>query len=644
MTSIWLAARQEGFWKRLWLSVCEARKRLFSRLSPKDAFCLAVLLALAAISFWSNRTIAAGTRNDFDDYALPALNFFNGKGFVLLVDGRKYPPIHPFGLPLLISGVYLLLGADLRNGLYLIFACGVAVVGLTYWVGRRLFGARVGFTAGVFLLVAEYFRCMTKQLMSDVPSTFFWLASHCALLAAVINPQSPLWLWALIGQLLGFSVTLRPDNILILLPASVLVVLRIRSQQRALAKALLLGAGVALWVGSMFLANVLYTGDLFRSPFYVTQSAVCDRPKGPESLSYVLYPTFRESNLNELLRDAQYQWSLYDPNPSPAKRAFYYIADGLLVLGVLRLLKTARVRRSAGFFLLWAGLCVLGLMLFLSGSFAISTPRHMQRVVPYLSLLNAVGLITVCDALGKLRGAVRALLAWLRLTVHTRFWSCVGTLGVQLTPVAGMAILAGNMFLNPTIDPYSWMPLLSYVHHVDDVVREKNALVISNVDSFLMEEFIVDGGWRQFLPLHRFVVGADWYAQWKRPPHPEWIAEDYTNRAYSQRYKRMHENGAEEVFPQTAVENPEVIHAALRAGRPVYFVCPGIYTPQDQQSVQWLANKFKVQIIEQGYTPPGNVPEPTRAFARNFFIARLSELQLGTRLQVTSSGKVLIER
>ena len=146
-------------------------------------------------------TVADHVYADTVDYVFPALNFLHGDGFVVMANGHKYPPTHSFGLSLLLSAVYATLGPEIGNGGYLMFLFGLATILLTYYLARELFDRRVGVVACALLAVASQFRFHAKVIGADgAVSAFFCLASLVLLFAALRNPQSSLWIWALLGQ------------------------------------------------------------------------------------------------------------------------------------------------------------------------------------------------------------------------------------------------------------------------------------------------------------------------------------------------------------------------------------------------------------------------------------------------------------
>jgi hypothetical protein len=88
------------------------------------------------------------------------------------------------------------------------------------------------------------------------------------------------------------------------------------------------------------------------------------------------------------------------------------------------------------------------------------------------------------------------------------------------------------------------------------------------------------------------------------------------------RYKRMYENGAQDIYPYNAVNNPEVIDTALRAGRKVYFVSPGIFQGVDEIACQFLCSRYDVKVIGRWFHD-STLPAASREAAKHFLFSQV---------------------
>ncbi|HUJ11942.1 MAG TPA: glycosyltransferase family 39 protein [Verrucomicrobiae bacterium] len=605
---------------------------LSSALSPRDAVALSFVLVLAVVSFWPDPTVADHVQADTPDYVLPSLNFLRGEGFVLIANGHKYPPTHTFGLSVLLTPVYEVLGLHVGNGGYLVFIFGLVTILLTYRLANTLFDRRVAVVACVLLALAGQFRYYAKIISPDgAVSAFFCLSSLVLLLGALRTPQSSLAIWALLGQILGFAVTVRPDNVLLLVPTTIVLFLYIRGQNRARTKAMIFASGIFFWGMMILLANFLYTGDWFRTGYAVNFSAQNDRRGGSVSWRYFLNPSFRESNFIKLLQGAPIQWSLFGAEVTSVKRYFYYTTDVFLVVGLAQAWRVAKRNSDWRDFLTWSLVWFLSLVLFLGCYFfPTDNPRYLQRIVPYVCLFTAIGFVTSWDWVARLGGAVSS--SWVRAL---RILLMVGFGGAGL-----------YMFLHPYIPPLARLPQSAYLQHVNDMIPEKNAMILTDWSLPWMEYFVARDSQRTLIPLNRFDSGADSYVQWKRPPHPEWITEDCTNRdnTATVRYRRMYENGAQDIYPHTVFPDPSVINAALRAGRSVYLVTQGGYTIGDKDALILIIYRYNLEPVESGWVPGPNTPKEATGFTENFVIARVSAKRtLGIRLRNIDEDQIAFE-
>jgi 4-amino-4-deoxy-L-arabinose transferase-like glycosyltransferase len=604
------------------------------------------LISLALVSYWPNRTCAANDPDpDCLDYTLPSLNLLHGKGMVHVLDGQKYPPSHPYGLSLLLTPVFALFGGFPGNGVYLICAMALASVALTFFIGRRLFNTRVAVAASIFLIVAGAVREHTIMISSDVPGMFFCLAGYAVVVAALDNERSSPWLWCASGQILGYGMAIRIESIAIVVPALALAsATRLIRQERPVVKVALLTLGVLFWGATLLFANYLYTGNCLRGGFQVMNSPLNDRIGGDISWRYLFDSSLGGRTIREILRSGVYQWSL-NSGQYPLEKWFYGIADLLCVIGVIKTAKLFRYDWKSRHFLGWVALLLIISLPFYASVFDVFQTRYMLRSIPYLCILNAVGLVTLLDVLGMLRRPMWVLLRRMSIGTHAWLWATVTVLQLRFSIVAAMSVLAIFMLYHPYVSPLANLPLVAYLQHVNSVIPERDAVLISNFSPERAEYILVRDSKRQIIPLHRQMV-LDAVVQWNRPPHPEWINEGFQGRTGSNSvfYARCYENGAQNMYPSTALENPEIVEAALEGGRKVYLVSPGVFTGMDEQALAVLRMRHDLRTIENDFERHCTAPQ-SREFAKGFIFAEvLPKNHAGTRLSFTTNGQVQIEQ
>jgi hypothetical protein len=388
---------------------------------------------------------------------------------------------------------------------------------------------------------------------------------------------------------------------------------------------MLVVVSVALWVAALLFTNFLYTGDFFRSGQHVNVSAVFDRPGGCVSWRNFLRPTFAESNLHQIISNALFQWSLseYDPGGRTVARVFYYLCDGFLLIGLVRLISFARGNPRARCFL-WSTVCFTVTLIVFFGSFAYQvSDRFFLRILPSIYIVDALGLVTLIGWLSNLYRPLQFLFRSLPLT-HARFWSHVWIVQLNILILILLASAAVYIVLHPCINAYAWIPQVEFLEHASKYIPEPDALIISNFHPFYVDHFVRANTEREIVLLHRLQFGGDYYLQWKKPKHPEFIPEDIPIGSQALRYRRMYENGAQDMFKYTATDNPEHIREALAAGRRIYFICPSAYTAADEQALAILQSRYKFETIDIGnFQLYYSLPGASHIFMRNFFFGRV---------------------
>lgn len=581
-----------------------------------------LLLVLAGIAFWPDPTLAAYT-SDAPDYVLPSLNFLKGKGMVIMVDGVKQPPQHPFGLPLMMSVAYIFLGPYPGNGVYVVFLLGLGSVVLIYYLGRRIFDFRVGFLAALFVIASDLFRWNAKIIYSDVPSAFLFLAAHALLLSVLANRQSSRWKWFALGQIVGLAVAVRWDNAALVLPVGVLAFCERKNQDRWVSKVLLTASGVLVWQLALLYTNYLYTGDFFRSPAGVTESINFDRPGGLVSWRHFSKSPLGQKNLVRLLRGGLYQWSQSQMDPDKVKGYLYVSAWILSLAGGLKLAGSARRERSIRQLLIWVGLLLLFALIFYSCVFGPVWRRYMLRTVVYLCLINAVGTIALWDSARRLRYA--------------------GMVAARVAVAGFVAAFAVYMLSHHFVEqPFAGFPVIAYLEQAKKMIQDDDAVIVSNFNILYVEYYLVQDSHRTFLPLHQYLDTVWW--QWKKPPHPEWIEEDSPTFEWKSAYRRMAENGGQLRFPRDAVSNPEVIDEALSSERPIYLLSAGCWEYEDVVAFNEINNRYSFERVDLQFQPIHRMTEMAVNVGKTYSIFRLwPKGSTGTRFEVSPSGDLELQ-
>ena len=183
------------------------RGLLSSRRARFVAFLLVVVPAVALrVMYLTN----LGFNSDEAVYAGQGLSLAGNMQYV------PYFPVfraHPLLFQTLLSVPYSL-GADPMAGRYVAAALGLATVGLTYLIGRDVYGRGVGFAAALFMAVMPYHVLVSRQVLLDDPMVFCATLS-LYLIARYAATSQPLWLYAA-SATLGLTFLAKETSVLLL--------------------------------------------------------------------------------------------------------------------------------------------------------------------------------------------------------------------------------------------------------------------------------------------------------------------------------------------------------------------------------------------------------------------------------------------
>ncbi|MGD1018441.1 MAG: glycosyltransferase family 39 protein [Verrucomicrobiia bacterium] len=554
---------------------------------------LLTVLALAGYCYWPDRDVADHCHADAPDYIFPALHALQGRGFIHIENGVKYPPAHPIGLSVLLVPVYALLGTHPGNGVYLVYLFALGATALTFWIADRLFGVLTATVACLLLMAVPEFRYYGSQIAPDgAVLAVFCLVAYA--LAASLHVKSSRWKWFALGSLVGASLLLRADNILLVVPVALIVWVRNPRPRPRLSQMALFAVGLGLWVGVQFACNRMYTGDWFRPGFAVTCSPNFDRPEGLISWRHFLTKPIADSNALRILNAGQCQFALSEYDDNRFRCWAYRLAWIPFAAGVWALTR----ERSARPFLWWTLLLVALMIAFFGCAIRFET-RYIQRAMPFVCVIDAAGLV------------------WL--------WGCVHNRWIRSNSAEGLVIsvlwLLATISRTPYMPYAAYQPYTAYFQHVASLIHEPDALIVTTWGLLPVENLLVGDTHRTLLRAHS-QSDPLWLLQWKKPPHPEWITED-TGFLNTQRYRRMRENGAVDVSNGTAENNPQVIDDALMAGRAVYYLVPGLLSGDDVEAFRFLNSRYRIELLEKGFAPARPLSAPAKSFADQYLVLQL---------------------
>lgn len=211
-----------------------------------------LLVAALAIGF-ALRAVAPSEvsdlrpRPDAFEYEEAARNLVEGEGYVLVVDGAKYPTRYPPGMSLLIAPVLRFADQGFGTGVLAVLACSLLTIVGTFVLATLAAGPIAGGVAALLLAVSPEDVTWSQKVMSDVPSTcaVTWILVASFLVARRGRPAA----WLAVGVAIGLAALIRLTNGAVAVPAALLALLSAwpgHGPSGALRALLGLGAGVAV--------------------------------------------------------------------------------------------------------------------------------------------------------------------------------------------------------------------------------------------------------------------------------------------------------------------------------------------------------------------------------------------------------------
>lgn len=171
---------------------------------------------------------------------------------------------HPLLFQSLLSIEYRVFGVSALGGRLLSVAFALATVWLTYAIGARLYGRRVGVLAALLIAVMPYAVVVSRQILLDTPLVFF-TSLTLYLLIRFVQTEHAAWLYAAAGAL-GLATLTKETAILLVGGAYVFFALtrktHLRWRQALIACAVLI-LTVLPYPISLMLAGNSSTGGQF---------------------------------------------------------------------------------------------------------------------------------------------------------------------------------------------------------------------------------------------------------------------------------------------------------------------------------------------------------------------------------------------
>jgi 4-amino-4-deoxy-L-arabinose transferase-like glycosyltransferase len=162
-------------------------------------------------------------RPDAVEYEEAARRLARGGGYWLHLGSRRYPPRYPIGFSALLAPGILLWGED-QPGLAVRVVLATAAIAIltTSTIAGLAAGNAAAAGAALLLATAPLHIRLSKAVLADVPSSAAVAGvGLLAMLAAARGARSAMWI--AVGVAAGVSATLRIPNVLVLVPATLVL-------------------------------------------------------------------------------------------------------------------------------------------------------------------------------------------------------------------------------------------------------------------------------------------------------------------------------------------------------------------------------------------------------------------------------------
>ncbi len=511
------------------------------KIDPAEACYLALVLVIA-VAVLSVPPFAASNLaiSDSVEYAVGAERAVDLGQFNLAIEGREYPSRYgPWFSLFVLAPAYIAGGKDI--GLMIIPVTILALFGViaVYCIARRISSVWGGMVAAFALLLDPGYRYFSTFPMTDVPSAALLLVIVAAALALHNNLKRDSSCWLELGLLGGMLSSWRPASLVVVLPLLWLC-LRAPGPDRKFARLVLCFSPLAIFVLMQLGYNMATFGSPWRNGYHFWLPWPYQFPEVVFSLRYL------GENLNVLLSHT-------------AAPIF-----AVVVLASLPLMKpdTVSLRMQQKNFqrlmlcIALVGVPMLGIYLF----YFYAASRFY---LPLAGLLYAAIGATIGGFLGALdRQRMVTLLVLVVIAAASVGWR------------------TSKQFHDSTR------------RYAVDYLRQhtpSDSLIISGLDPVYVEPFVLRGSKRVFLPYSRRIEFASKVVAWNElefsPPYPTNPHE--VPRGY------VLGSGGKDVVSWVAVDDHQVIHQALEAGRPVFFETSSL----DQADIDAFTHRFVVKEV-----------------------------------------------
>jgi 4-amino-4-deoxy-L-arabinose transferase-like glycosyltransferase len=427
---------------------------------------LAVLVLAAALRWtWPAAVADLRPRPDALEYEEVARSLVAGRGYLLWIANRAFPPRYPPGMSALIAATMPLLGTERGVGIWVVLASALVTIVVTFALARRVAGPVAGIVAALLVALSPLHVSASQYVMSDVPATALVAVIGYATFVVLDRRATTLACFAL-GVACGAAVCIRqpvaPIGLAAWLAVGLLSSGDLNEHARRMALVAaggLVGVAPLLWVNWRLFGSPLRSGYGYWAP---QMGFALDRATAPRTDG-------RASNL-----------VMYGSSLVGAHTLYPWTGGVLLALGAVAGVRLGAAPRRLCALATVVGVPYLAVLLAYSSS-------GTRLILPLLPLLTAVMALCCAD------GAARSLR-----------WP-----GLALIVATALLVLGPrrDLLLPPVIQGKGDVAALERLARL----TERNAVILAYTDPFAFEDVLRRAADRVWVPLraddHQLTIG-----------------------------------------------------------------------------------------------------------------------------------------
>jgi len=547
-----------------------------------DVVLVAALTAFAVWRFWCPPELGINKFQEAPKFSVCAWYLYKTGRYEWFINHQAYPAMGSVGYGLLLVPSFWLFGDFLGNAIYSQLALAVLTCLGLYAAMRICFGRWQGFVAGMVLASYPEFTAYSRMNDTSIAQAFLLTMGLLLFLKMTADGCWPsLGRWFLWGLCAGWATSVRLDSLVVFGLLTLVLLWFVRTRLRDLAGRL--GPAAAGAIGPIAYAGWLNEhdcGSWLRDLRCYWDSVPSDSGWRVFDIHTAWGPAYTHENADSgnlvfYGREIFGQFVGWDRWAEPQKHLFMIpclCLTALMIVGIGYAWCHKRDSQAKLRFLVFTAL-VTGATLLFYVFLRWHIVRYVVPLAPGMAAFVGIGVVGLAQYLCRRLGTkVLGVAAALVLALVMRPW------------FTGIPVQVGDM-----------LPVVPILRSAASRI-ESNAVVISTAGPCLTDFFVIRGTQRRFVPLDHRVA---WRVQ-PRPPRNRAIIPPVKQDGNA--YPGDLENGAQDIFEYSALENPERINLLLRQDIPVYFVDHTFGNRCDE--LPFLLQHFDMQPVVE-YEPGG---------------------------------------